>query len=421
MKTNSPVVGIDVGSTHSWFAVLDCEQKMMGKPFKESNDSKGLTSVLARLGTIEKTLGNRPTILLESTGHYSSRLLQFFIGHGYSTYLINPLQSHSINVAGIRKAKTDKIDCVGIASLFFILDLHEFVQNKPEIDQLKIISRDLAYLCKQRTAFINRLLALLEQIWPGFTKAFPDAASKTALAVLSRWSSPTALLEASAEDVHHVISSSARRSAKLAQCKYDKLKDSAQDALYCAIDAQIYQTSLLMLVESICFMDAQICTCNKQIDSIARNIPEIAVLESIPGVGRATAVTIMAETGGISRFKTAKSLAAFCGIDPSVRQSGNFTGTKNHFTKRGSAFLRRAFYLAAAVAIRASANGTCVNPVLRDFYLKKCCAKPKKVVLGAVMHKLVKIVFAVLKSGNPFVLVTPEEHVLIHNAQYAAA
>lgn len=48
--------------------------------------------------------------------------------------------------------------------------------------------------------------------------------------------------------------------------------------------------------------------------------------------------------------------------------------------------------------------------MLYEYYHKKCISKPKMVALGAVMHKLIDIIFAVLRDKKPFVLRTPEEH-----------
>ena len=61
------------------------------------------------------------------------------------------------------------------------------------------------------------------------------------------------------------------------------------------------------------------------------------------------------------------------------------------------------------------------NPVLRAYYLEKCRSKAKMTVLGAVMHKLCNIVFAVLRDERPFVLISPQEHRQNYLAQAIAA
>ena len=70
----------------------------------------------------------------------------------------------------------------------------------------------------------------------------------------------------------------------------------------------------------------------------------------MPGLGPVLAAIVLGEIGDISRFSAPEKLVAYAGIDPSVRQSGNFSGNQNHMSKRGSPFLRRAIWLAAFVA-----------------------------------------------------------------------
>ena len=79
-------------------------------------------------------------------------------------------------------------------------------------------------------------------------------------------------------------------------------------------------------------------------------------------------------------------------------------------SKRGSRFLRRVLFTTALANIRKKSNDEVYNPVLYKYYRKKCISKPKMVALGAVMHKLIDIIFAVLRDKKPFVLRTPEEH-----------
>ncbi len=76
--------------------------------------------------------------------------------------------------------------------------------------------------------------------------------------------------------------------------------------------------------------------------------PIIDLLCSIPGIGLLTAATILAEVGDFSAFSKPNKLVAFFGIDPpSVNQSGEFTGTRNKMSKRGSKLLRRVMFTTA--------------------------------------------------------------------------
>ena len=136
----------------------------------------------------------------------------------------------------------------------------------------------------------------------------------------------------------------------------------------------------------------------------------IELLDNMPGVGFMTAVTLIAEIGDFDMFKSPKAFTAFFGLDPSVNQSGKFTGDRNRISKRGTRFGRRVLFTVALSSIRTTRNGDAINPVLRDYYAKKCVNKKKKVALVAVMHKLLHYIFAVLRDEKSFEIRSPEEH-----------
>jgi len=120
------------------------------------------------------------------------------------------------------------------------------------------------------------------------------------------------------------------------------------------------------------------------------------LLESIPGIGQATIYRVLAFIGDVQRFDHAKALAAFVGLNPTVHQSGSSVRGKPHLSKKGNSVIRRALYMPAIVARR-------YNPVIKEFAerLKKA-GKSNMVIIGAVMRKLLHIIYGVLKSGRPF-------------------
>jgi transposase len=118
-----------------------------------------------------------------------------------------------------------------------------------------------------------------------------------------------------------------------------------------------------------------------------------ALLRSVPGVGPVVALTLVAELpelGAVDR----KRLAALVGVAPLNRDSGRFRGRRAIWG--GRARVRAALYMAALVGARH-------NPVLRAFAARLLAAgKPKKVVLVACMHKLLRILNAIARTGTPW-------------------
>lgn len=119
------------------------------------------------------------------------------------------------------------------------------------------------------------------------------------------------------------------------------------------------------------------------------------LLKSIPGVGEATIAVVLSEFGQIERFNNAKALAAYVGVAPRLRQSGQWKG-RTMLSKTGRSQLRKAFFMPALVALRH-------NPVFIELKKRLTAAgKTKMAIVGAAMRKLIHVIYGVLKTRTPF-------------------
>jgi len=120
------------------------------------------------------------------------------------------------------------------------------------------------------------------------------------------------------------------------------------------------------------------------------------LLDSIPGLGETSAAQVLAEMPYMERFASARAVAAYAGLCPRIRQSGTSLRSRGHLCKTGNPRLRRALFFPALTAMR-------YNAILKVFADRlRAAGKPRMVVVGAVMRKLLAIAYAVLKSGRPF-------------------
>jgi transposase len=120
------------------------------------------------------------------------------------------------------------------------------------------------------------------------------------------------------------------------------------------------------------------------------------LLISIPGIGEATAAVVLAELGVITRFERASACAAFVGLVPRQGLSGTSVRRKPVLSKLGTSGLRKALYFPALTAMRH-------NPILRAHRERLLArGKHRMVIVGAIMRKLVHLVYGVLKNGKPF-------------------
>jgi len=122
------------------------------------------------------------------------------------------------------------------------------------------------------------------------------------------------------------------------------------------------------------------------------------LLRSIPAVGAQVAATILSEVPALSSFARARDVAAFAGLTPSIHQSGTSVRRRGAMSKEGSALLRKMLFMAALnVAKRPD------NPLHATFAALVARGKAKASAIGAIMHKIIRIAFGVLKHETPFV------------------
>lgn len=120
------------------------------------------------------------------------------------------------------------------------------------------------------------------------------------------------------------------------------------------------------------------------------------LLRSIPGIGKVSAVALVAFIGDINRFPTPEKLVAFIGLDSRVFQSGTSVQGKGYISKRGNKYLRHILFNAAFIARQH-------NPELERYHAQKLAeGKHYFSALCAVERKLVHLIYAVWKRGTPY-------------------
>ncbi len=418
-----PVAGIDIGKYFSEMAVLSPSNTIVTR-IKILHNVFSIDKAIEMLQKVEKDFAVRPVVVMESTGHYHKLLFYSLCNAGYDVSIINPIQTDSIKNLGIRKVKSDKADVRKIALLYRFQKLKTTNIPDEDLECLRSLCRQYYNLCDELTAYKNRLIGILDQLMLNFTEVFKDACCKTSLAILEKFPSPTHILEADKVILIELIQKTAHQSVTWATKKYELLMCKAKEFEPLSLSNP---ANLAMLQVNISMISSLRQSIKKVLAAIIellmvdsnKDLPVLSItidlLCSIPGIGLMTAVTILSEVGNFSAFSKPSKLVAFCGIDPSVNQSGQFEGTENKMSKRGSRLLRRVLYTTALTSIGKKRNGKESNPVLYEFYRRKCTSKRKNVALGAVMHKLVFIIFAVLRDKKPFELRTPEEHAKMLN------
>lgn len=150
----------------------------------------------------------------------------------------------------------------------------------------------------------------------------------------------------------------------------------------------------------IAHLDQQIEDIDRQITRDVDDDPTLReqreLLASIPGFGDRTATMFLAHFGGVLRFAQTRQAVAYAGLDTRKHESGSSVNAKPRISKMGHSQIRRALYMPAITAMCRTAWGKAFSNRLL------AAGKPKKLILGALMRKMVAIAYGVLKSRTPF-------------------
>lgn len=148
------------------------------------------------------------------------------------------------------------------------------------------------------------------------------------------------------------------------------------------------------------YLDQRIQEIEQAIQDHVDQDPELKrqrdLLVSIPGIGNKTACLLLGEIPHLEKFEHVNELVAFCGLNPRQHRSGSSIHGRPRMSKKGSKRIRKGLYFPALVARQH-------NPILKAFAERLLKAgKSKMCVIGAVMRKLLHLVFGILKSGRAF-------------------
>ena len=384
------IIGIDIGKNHHEASIVSPEGKQIGRSLRFATTHKGADSLMS---FIFKNIGNSPCVFgMEATGHYWYPIYSFLKAKGYTIYVINPIQSDSLRKMYIRQTKNDSIDSFLIAEVIRFGQFGTTSMADENILAMRQLCRYRDSVISSRTEIKLRIGTIMEQIFPEYEKQFSSLWVSTSMGILEKYLTPENIENAPIDELFEIIKDKSHN--RLTKAKAISIKEAAADTFGIKIAQDAFSFQLKQLIDRMNFLDKQIEALDCQILEYYEKFD--CYLHTIPGIGIIGVATILAEIGDISRFKNSSSLIAFAGIDPTVRQSGEFNSTHNHMSKRGSPYLRHAIFLAAT---------TCSfhNSPLNAYYKKKRDqGKHHLTATGAVARKLTTVIYAVLRDSKPY-------------------
>lgn len=394
-------VGIDVSKGKSMVCMLKPYGEVLLSPREFSHGKDGMSWLIQKIQ--EQT--DEIRVVLEATGAYHLPVVMSLVEAGVFVAIVNPLVMKKYASTTLRKGKTDKLDSLKIAN--FGLDnwfhLKSFEPQDAIYSELNLLGRQYAHYIEMKIDSKLALTNLLDRTMPGIKALLKSSNSekvekdKLADFVEEFWHFDTITSLTEEEFVlkfkkwakkgrYHQSESKAKAIYALSQEGIPTLCSSTPST------KMLVQESVRVLKE----INKTLAIILAQMQEIVKTLPEYDVVRSMNGVGDVLAPRLIAEIGDVRRFHSGSALVAYAGLDTPPYESGQFTGTKRHISKRGSSLLRKTGY--EVMKCLKTSKPQEDNAVYLFILKKEEEGKPKKVAKIAGLNKFLRIYYARVKE-----------------------
>jgi len=383
-------LGCDVSKGYADFVILDSAKRIVENNFQLDDTFHGHNQLYSILTDFYKEHPNSSILsAVESTGGYENnwfntllKLSEILI---ISVVRLNPLGVSHSQKAKMNRAITDEISAYNIAE-YLINHQNKIKPNtKSYYSSLRKQWIFVKLLVKQRVQLLNQLESIVYTANTEVLTYCKHSTPNWLLQLLKRY--PTAKRLARAKV------SSLTRIPYISREKAETLIAKAKLSI-ASSDDKTTETIIRATVEQILKLSKTIANHEKQM-STSCNIPEVKILESFTGIGAFSAVGLILEIGAVERFATAKKLVSFFGLHPTLKSSGDGRAFVR-MSKKGRREPRFILFNVARTSIT-------YNPLIKKIYEKHVKrGMPKMAALGVVMHKILRIVYGMLKNKQNF-------------------
>jgi len=383
-------LGIDVSKGYADFVIINKKKKPMVQNFQLDDTFESHSRLYAIL---HKFLVEHPKATLysamESTGGYENNwynsLIKFQASLNIKTARLNPYAVVHNSKANLKRNKTDKSSAQDVAEY---LVTHPEKVTYQQHDQMAPLRKQWGFirmLTKQSTQLLNQLNSLLYTTNPELLSFCQDGVPAWVLKLLLNYPLAEQVKKARAKTLSKIPYITMQR----AQLLIANAKRSVASSID-AVSAQLVSATAEQILHLKKTIAAQTDLMAAQCD-----LPEVDLLKTFVGIGDVSAIGLILEIESVARFKTAKKLASFWGLHPVYKISGDGScGFK--MSKQGRKEPRKILFNVAKSAIVHNS----VIKALYEYHLKN--GKEKMDAIGICMHKIVRIIYGMLKNDTAF-------------------
>ena len=381
-------VGIDIAKNTHWASAMNSDGEILLEPFSFQNNNEGFQKFISKLSSFDK---QKMLIGLESTAHYGENIISYLFNLDYKIGIINPIQTSNLRKSNIRKTKNDKVDTFIIIKSLTLNNYNLVTTRDINNIKLKGLSRSRHNLIVMRSRSKIQLASFIDQLFPELNKFFKgNLHLNVSYQLLKEYSSPKDISSLHLTKLSNILHDNSHG-------RYNKedairLRELAKNSV--GIDNPTLSLQIKQAILQIELYTEQI----EEVEKLSKQILDEmdSKLLTIHGMSYNQATVIHGFIGDINRFNKSCQLLAYAGLDPSIYQSGNFEARSTRMSKRGNSLLRYNLVYAAH-------NLVLHNRTFKEYYdLKRSQGKTHYCALGHCAHKLVRVIFKMLKSNVDF-------------------
>ena len=407
IKKTTLVVGLDIGSKFNAMGLMNKSGDILGRYPKIFNSRRGFEYFKKIVEETKKKNGLKKVLIgMEPTGHYWRKVAYYAKEQGYEVKFIRTTAlKHQREVDESSSAKSDMRDALTITNIVREGKYIDTVIEDGVFRQLRTLAKVREKIRVASTSAQHRLTAVLDDYFPELREVFWSMKAKGLWAILEKYPYPKDVVSQTVDEIAETIAKSSRRK-KQALEKAKKIYKSAQESIGLKYIGVGDEYRLKMSLSEIKRTEAELKEVERQMEKLLEEIPSAKIIRSIPGVGRLTTAVFLGEVGDPKHFSGPKQIIKYAGYDPKESDSGNNIGGKI-ISKKGRWLLRKYLYFISMRVIQH-------NKFFREYYDKKLEKRnlfgrelKKKEALCAVVIKLIKVMFALLRDNKKFTAERP--------------
>ena len=333
-------VGIDVSKGKSTVCILKPGGEVVKPPFEMNHTADELDSLVSLINSFDE----ETRVVLEDTGHYHLPVASYLASHSIFVCCVNALRMKKFCAQSIRRAKTDKIDAIRIASfgITYWSELTNAYDAPDTYAELRFLARQYyqitAILVKAKVNFSN----LLDQVMPGISDLLQN---QKLTAFVDRYMHFQTILDMGEKRFTADYCKWAKKMGyRCNERKAAEIFALAQNGIPSLPNSQSAKIAVSEAIKMIHSTEESRNTILAQMQDLCKTLPEYSVVREMNCIGDVLAPRIIAEIGDVRRFRNKHSLVAYAGIDAPPYQSGAFNASERKISKRGNSYLRKTGY-----------------------------------------------------------------------------